>query len=219
MARILLYRRQFAEAIPHVERALTLNPNDPDVLIHAALCRVYLGEGEAALALAQKAMRLNPCYPAVVHGAGRNGALPARSLRQVDRAERAHVHPDVRRRAGLSGRRLCTGWRRGRRETTICSGFSTTSPSASPSAAGLNLGEPLRWLLHINPFRREQDAERWARGLRIAGLENDPDEERPEAVAHAAGPGGRRDVPARGSVLDSRVRGARGAVDRPEGLS
>jgi hypothetical protein len=44
-------------------------------------------------------------------------------------------------------------------------------------------GEPLRWLLHINPFRHEADAERLARGLRLAGLADDPDEGRPEAVA------------------------------------
>jgi hypothetical protein len=44
-------------------------------------------------------------------------------------------------------------------------------------------GEPLRWLLHVNPFRREEDMNRLARGLRIAGLEDDPDEGRPEALA------------------------------------
>jgi hypothetical protein len=31
-------------------------------------------------------------------------------------------------------------------------------------------GEPLRWLLHVNPFRREADMNRLASGLRIAGL-------------------------------------------------
>ncbi len=45
-------------------------------------------------------------------------------------------------------------------------------------------GEPLRWLLHVNPFRRPHDAEHLARGLRLAGLAADPDERRPHAVAH-----------------------------------
>ena len=36
LGRILLYRRQFDEAAYHVERALSLNPNDTDVLVHAA---------------------------------------------------------------------------------------------------------------------------------------------------------------------------------------
>jgi len=50
-------------------------------------------------------------------------------------------------------------------------------------------GEPLRWLLHVNPFRREADMNRLARGLRIAGLEDDPDEGRPEAVARPVSQG------------------------------
>jgi hypothetical protein len=44
-------------------------------------------------------------------------------------------------------------------------------------------GEPLRWLLHVNPFNRRKDGERLARGLRLAGLDADPDEGRPEAIA------------------------------------
>lgn len=63
LGRILLYRRRFNEAAYHVERALALNPNDSDVLVHAGLCRAYLGDGESALALARKAMRLHPAYP------------------------------------------------------------------------------------------------------------------------------------------------------------
>lgn len=43
-------------------------------------------------------------------------------------------------------------------------------------------GEPLRWLLHVNPFRRCEDIERLEQGLRLAGLEEDPDERRTETV-------------------------------------
>jgi hypothetical protein len=46
----------------------------------------------------------------------------------------------------------------------------------------------MRWLLHVNPFRRPEDAERLARGLALAGLEADPDEGRPEAVARPVSP-------------------------------
>ena len=49
-------------------------------------------------------------------------------------------------------------------------------------------GEPLRWLLHVNPFRHQSDSERLAQGLRSAGLESDPDEGRPEARAQPSGP-------------------------------
>jgi hypothetical protein len=37
----------------------------------------------------------------------------------------------------------------------------------------------------VNPFRRTQDNERLGQGLRLAGLEDDPDERRPEAVARS----------------------------------
>jgi hypothetical protein len=51
----------------------------------------------------------------------------------------------------------------------------------------------VRWLAHVNPFRRDEDMDRLARGLRIAGLEDDPDEGRSEAVprpiAQGAGTG------------------------------
>ena len=46
----------------------------------------------------------------------------------------------------------------------------------------------------VNPFRREMDAERLARGLQIAGLADDPDRGRAEAVARPAAEGS---VPAR----------------------
>ena len=40
----------------------------------------------------------------------------------------------------------------------------------------------------MNPFKRPEDAERLARGLALAGLEADPDEGRPEAVARPVAP-------------------------------
>ena len=35
-------------------------------------------------------------------------------------------------------------------------------------------GEAMRWLLHVNPFRREEDLEHFAEGLRLAGFESAP---------------------------------------------
>jgi TolB-like protein/Tfp pilus assembly protein PilF len=63
LGRILVYRRRYDEAAHHLERALQLNPNDTDVLVHGALCQAYLGDPETALATATRAMRLNPKYP------------------------------------------------------------------------------------------------------------------------------------------------------------
>src|SRR6185436_16605193 len=63
LARILIYRRRFDEATYHVDRALALNPNNTDVLVQASICRSHLGDGESALELAARAMRLNPAHP------------------------------------------------------------------------------------------------------------------------------------------------------------
>jgi adenylate cyclase len=45
------------------ERAITLNPNDPDLLAHYGERLVYMGEWGRGLALVTKAIALNPEYP------------------------------------------------------------------------------------------------------------------------------------------------------------
>jgi adenylate cyclase len=45
------------------ERALALNPNDPDLLAHYGTRLVYMGEWERGLALVTKAIALNPEHP------------------------------------------------------------------------------------------------------------------------------------------------------------
>jgi TolB-like protein/tetratricopeptide (TPR) repeat protein len=188
LGRILLYRHRYDEAEYHVGRALALNPNDTDVLVHAGLCRGYLGDGESALALARKAMRLNPSYPSwytapeglALFVLGRDEemvrlgtqaptaafvdvpAFLAASLALAGETARAQVY--LRRFLDAFGERVTFG--------------RTPEP-----------GEPLRWLLHVNPFRRPEDVDRLARGLRLAGLEADPDEGRAEAVARPAAHG------------------------------
>ena len=51
-------------------------------------------------------------------------------------------------------------------------------PRRTPDGRTPEPGEPLRWVLQVNPFRREEDAARFARGLAAAGLSSDPDERR-----------------------------------------
>ena len=41
-------------------RALALNPNEADVLAHAAVCHALLGDGASGFELAMKATRLDP---------------------------------------------------------------------------------------------------------------------------------------------------------------
>jgi len=58
-----LYKSQHCRAIGEFERALALNPTDADTLIDFALCLSYSGRAGEGLAMARKAMRLNPHHP------------------------------------------------------------------------------------------------------------------------------------------------------------
>jgi len=55
--------RQHEKAIAEYERALTLNPNDADLLADWGFSLAILGRAEESLELIAKAMRLNPHYP------------------------------------------------------------------------------------------------------------------------------------------------------------
>jgi hypothetical protein len=146
-----------------------------------------MGDPETALNTATKAMRLNPGYPPwyaapaglALFMLGRDrecldviAAAPTRMF--VDVAAFAAAS------AALSGdmptaKRQLREFLEDFRERI---GFGR---AAEP-------GEPLRWLLHVNPFRRAEDGERLARGLALAGLEADPDDGRAEAVARPLAP-------------------------------
>src|SRR5688572_2609389 len=182
LGRILLYRRRFDEAAFHVDRALTLNPNDADVLVHAALCRAYLGDAESALALGTKAMRLHPGYPPY-YGAPVGLALfvLGRDAEVLTVGAQAPLSMFVDIPAFLAASCALTGDLE--RARFYLAEFLSQLGDRITYGRPPDPGEPLRWLLHVNPFRRPEDSDRLEQGLRLAGLEEDPDERRPQAVA------------------------------------
>jgi TolB-like protein/Tfp pilus assembly protein PilF len=187
LGRILLYRREFDQAARHVDRAIALNPNDADVLAHVALCRAYLGDAEAAVDLAAKAMRLNPQHP---DWYAPSAALPllllgryGEAVALLSRAPRATVDTP----ACLAAAHALAGELP--RAAAALEMFLVDFVEKITFGRAPEPGEPLRWLLHVNPFRRAEDAALLARGLELAGLPADPDERRPRAVARPAAPG------------------------------
>ena len=60
---VLFLRRQDEESENHFQRAMILNPNDPDIAAFRADVLVYLGRWEEALEWINKAKRLNPFHP------------------------------------------------------------------------------------------------------------------------------------------------------------
>jgi TolB-like protein/tetratricopeptide (TPR) repeat protein len=181
LGRILAYRRQFDEAVRHVDRAIALNPNDADVLAHAALCRAYLGDADAAIGLARRAMRLNPSHPDWYVACA---AFPlyfqqryADCVALLSKTPRAFV--DLPALLAASHAWLGDAERAAFYLEMFLSDFMEKITFGRPPEPG----EPLRWLFHVNPLRRPEDAEHLARGLRLAGLPADPDEARPRALA------------------------------------
>ncbi|MFX1555589.1 MAG: tetratricopeptide repeat protein [Promethearchaeota archaeon] len=59
------YLREFEEGIAEAQRAIALDPNDANSYRSMAWALIYAGRPKEALDFVQKAMRLDPHYPAV----------------------------------------------------------------------------------------------------------------------------------------------------------
>ena len=183
LGRILVYRRRYDEAAHHLERALLLNPNDTDVLVHAGLCQAYLGDPEAALATANKAMRLNPAFPPwYAAPAGLALFMLGRDRECLNMSAAAPTRMFVDIAAFAAAACALTGEMT--RAKHYLGEFLADFQERIGFGRAAEPGEPLRWLLHVNPFKRPEDADRLARGLSLAGLDADPDEGRSQAIAH-----------------------------------
>ena len=188
LGRITLYRRRFDEADRHVERALALNPNDADVLAHAATCRAYLGDGSSGVDLAARATRLNP-----VSGDWYIGPM-ALSLFVLGRYEESigyavrMPHATLDCPALLAAALALTG--DGERATHYRDRFLREFEASVTFGRRPDPGEPLRWLLHVSPFRRAADIERVTTGLGLAGLPVDPDSDRVHRIVLQASASG-----------------------------
>jgi TolB-like protein len=182
LGRILVYRRRYDEAAHHLERALLLNPNDTDVLVHAGLCQAYLGHPEAALATTSKAMRLNPAFPPwYAAPAGLSLFMLGRDRECLEMCAAAPTRMFVDVAAFAAASCALTGDMIGAKHHLRQ--FLADFQERIGFGRAAEPGEPLRWLLHVNPFKRVEDGDRLARGLALAGLDMDPDEGRPDAVA------------------------------------
>lgn len=168
LARIYVYRRQFARAERHIESALRLNPNDADALIHAASVLSMLGYPERAQALTDQAMRLNPKPPdwyfSVAGTAQFFARRPDEAIRWLERAPDALV--DTRALLGAAAFHL-GDVHVGREQ--IAQFLGEFERKISPGRRSVP-GEALGWLLHVLPLRRESDAEYLRGGLVGAGL-------------------------------------------------
>ena len=63
LALVCVYRREFATAQRHLDRALQLNPNDADAMQQMGYVLTLRGQPEDALAWMERSRRLNPFHP------------------------------------------------------------------------------------------------------------------------------------------------------------
>lgn len=168
IGRIHLYHRRFEQASWYFDRALALCPNDAENLIQLSLCQAYLGRPATGMDLAQKAMRLNPYHPNHYYA---YAALSYFLDRQFEQALAI---------AGKAGEApifdipaftaVALAWL-GRIDEAR--GYMAAYHSAFRELITFGRepepGEPARWLLEVNPFRRAGDVEMILEGLRLLG--------------------------------------------------
>lgn len=168
LARIHVYRREFELGERHLERALALNANDTDMLMHASLAYAYLGEPERACELAGTALMLHPKHPdwyypvaSFAHLLARN---PQEALRLALRAPDATV--DTRAMLAVACVRLDDLTAARAHALRFLAHFRAKIVRGREPEPG----EPARWLLRTNPLRRPGDITYLLDALRTVGI-------------------------------------------------
>ncbi len=173
LARIEQYRREFDRAAARLHRAHTLAPNDANILIQLASCHTFNGDPSRGWELARRALELNPLPPPWVYCFS---LVPLFVLRRYEEAlELAGKAPpglivDVPAYKAAAcaylGDQTCAAQHLEEfREDFIQRIVTGREPLPD---------ELLRWTLHVNPYRRDEDIAHLADGLRLAGLEGEP---------------------------------------------
>jgi DNA-binding SARP family transcriptional activator len=164
-----LYGHDYEGARRQLLRALELNPNDADVLAHAAAAMALIGEPELAVEAGRKALRLAPHHPEWYTAFAGIALFSAReheeAIATMSPAPEALCNTPAFMAAAYA--HLCkldacpshrdTVYRHHRRQ--LARGLFPSGTSC------------IDWLLAMDPFRRPSDAEHYADGLRKAGFE------------------------------------------------
>jgi TolB-like protein/Tfp pilus assembly protein PilF len=165
IGRIQLYRRQFDLASWYFDRALALCPNDAELLVQLSICEVFMGRPDVALGHVRRAMALNPYHPQFYHGFAGFAHLGLREFDQaLDELARAGPIPVLDLPAYVAIALAHQGRMAEAREHFARYGdefrrLITFGREPEP-------GESVRWLLDVNPYRREEDVAFLLDGLR-----------------------------------------------------
>jgi len=176
LGRILLFRRQFDQAEAHLDKSLSLNPNDADSLVQIAFCKGLLGKSQEGEALFERALRLNP-YRNIwyyVYGAF-TCFLQQRYQDCIDLALKGpltSIWIDLPAYVAASYAFLGDATNAARYLNTFVEAFQKHITNGSEPQAD----EILDWVIMANPFRHDADRDLVVKGLQLAGLvATDPD--------------------------------------------
>jgi TolB-like protein/DNA-binding SARP family transcriptional activator/Tfp pilus assembly protein PilF len=152
-----LNRRQFELALHHCERAVALNPSDPDLAAKMGLVLTDLGRPEEAIPLIRRAMRLNPIeadsycdYLGLALFAARRYAEAIQAF-QVEREPKFYDHV----------------W-----QAACHAHLGDLEQARRHGARALELAPEftVERFARMEPIRDPADLEHWTSGLRLAGL-------------------------------------------------
>jgi len=168
LGKILLYRRQYGEAERHMQRALALNPNDTEVMALIGLSYAYIDQAEKGVALCKNAIRLNPFHPEWYVGSLAFALFFARRLDEAIEigaaAPVAYVDQPALMASGFAHAGMID-------QARACAAIFLEEFKAKITfGRDPEPGEPVRWVLHVNPFMRQEDADYLTEGMAKAGL-------------------------------------------------
>lgn len=163
------YRGRYDSALGRLRHAVGVNPNDPDVLAHAAVGLALLGEHATAVDAGRRALRITPHYPEWYAAFAGIALFAAREYREA--IETMSTAPEALCNTaafiaasyaylGEEGRcdnYRATVWRHHKRQTERGDFPADTSC--------------MDWLLALDPFRIESDLDHYATGLKRSGFD------------------------------------------------
>lgn len=169
LGRIEIYRRNFNQGRRHLDRVATLSPNNADALMHTALWWAFLGEDDRAARQAETAFRLNPLHDGWYYlNAGLVAFIGDRMDEAVQMMEAAAPHTVIDQ-SGFMAAAYAHLDRLDEARVQYAAFLEIFREKITMGRAP-RPGEPLDYLLHVNPFTRPEDGERLVEGLRRAGL-------------------------------------------------
>ncbi len=153
----------------NLDQASALTPNDSEVLAYRAVSLCYLADFEAASKAAEQGLRVNPYSPDIY----------------LDVLATVHFLRGNYQECLNHDAQIASGYPEGPAWRAACHGHLGNHAAAKREAAAFVrayqdvwAGDPkagpadyVRWILDVNnPFARDEDRERLAEGLRLAGL-------------------------------------------------